>query len=75
MGKKLRWNAVKVSYSWRCASAAMVSKTNEDLPDPETPVKTVILRLGICSEMSLQVVLMRAGNGDVIGHLFRPGRL
>jgi hypothetical protein len=29
----------------------MVSKTIEDLPDPETPVKIVILRFGIRNEM------------------------
>jgi hypothetical protein len=41
---------LKVSYSCRCASAAMVSNTMEDLPEPETPVKMVIFRLGMRSE-------------------------
>ena len=31
----------------RCDSAAMVSKTSDDLPEPETPVKTVSRRLGM----------------------------
>jgi hypothetical protein len=30
----------------RCDSAAMVAKTSELLPEPETPVKTVSRRLG-----------------------------
>jgi hypothetical protein len=34
----------------RCDSAAMAPKTSEDLPDPDTPVKTVSRRLGISSE-------------------------
>src|SRR5258705_14081 len=33
----------------------MVSKTIEDLPEPDTPVKMVILRFGIRSEMSLRL--------------------
>jgi hypothetical protein len=36
----------------RCDSAAMVPKTSEDLPDPETPVKTVIARFGMSTETS-----------------------
>src|SRR5699024_7554999 len=36
-----------VSLISRCDSAAIVSKTSEVLPEPETPVKTVSLRLGI----------------------------
>src|SRR6266508_1491970 len=38
---------LNVSYSCRCASVAMVSKTMDDLPEPETPVKMVILRFGM----------------------------
>ncbi len=34
----------------RWLSAAMVPKTSDDFPDPETPVNTVILRLGMSSE-------------------------
>src|SRR5258708_32424552 len=33
----------------------MVSKTIEDLPEPATPVKMVILRFGMRSEMSLRL--------------------
>ena len=54
-GRKLRTNAVKVSLSWRCASAAMVSKTSDDLPEPETPVNTAIFRLGMRSGTSLRL--------------------
>jgi AcrR family transcriptional regulator len=36
----------------RCDSAATVPKTSDDLPDPETPVKTVSRRLGMSSETS-----------------------
>src|SRR5688572_9005152 len=42
---------LKVSYSCRCASVAMVSNTMDDLPDPETPVKIVILRFGMRREI------------------------
>src|SRR5512145_640507 len=49
-GKKLRTNMLKFSLSRRCASVAMVSKTMDDFPEPDTPVKMVILRLGILSE-------------------------
>ena len=37
----------KVSFSSRLDLAAMVSSTNDDLPEPETPVTTVIWCLGI----------------------------
>ncbi|HXM46136.1 MAG TPA: hypothetical protein VN924_33195 [Bryobacteraceae bacterium] len=43
-------NMLKFSFIWRCASVATVSKTIDDLPEPETPVKIVILRLGMRSE-------------------------
>ena len=39
----------------RCDSAAMVSKTSELLPEPETPVKTVRRRFGISMLMSLRL--------------------
>src|SRR5690554_1448943 len=39
----------------RWDSAAMVSKTRELLPEPDTPVKTVSRRLGISTEMSLRL--------------------
>ena len=41
----------KLSYSWRCASVAIVSNTTDDLPEPDTPVKIVICA-GMRSEMS-----------------------
>ncbi|GIN10112.1 hypothetical protein J32TS2_41250 [Shouchella clausii] len=41
---------LKFSFSKRVDSAAMVSKTIDDLPDPETPVKMVIFRLGMRNE-------------------------
>ena len=48
-------NRLKFSYSWRWASVAMVSNTIDDLPEPDTPVKIVILRLGMRSETSLRL--------------------
>jgi hypothetical protein len=39
----------------RWDSAAMVPNTSELLPDPETPVKTVILRLGSSTLTSLRL--------------------
>lgn len=47
--------AVYVSLISRCDSAAMVPKTREDLPEPETPVKTVSRRLGMSSETSTRL--------------------
>jgi hypothetical protein len=37
------------------ANVAMVSNTIDDFPEPETPVKIVIRRFGIRSEMSLRL--------------------
>src|SRR5579859_2610273 len=54
-GRKLRTNILKFSLSKRCASAAMVSKTSDDLPEPDIPVKMVILRLGIFKVTSLRL--------------------
>ena len=39
----------------RCDSAAIVSNTSEDLPDPLTPVKTVRRRFGISTLMFLRL--------------------
>jgi hypothetical protein len=36
----------------RCDSAAIVPNTSEDLPEPETPVNTVIARFGMSTETS-----------------------
>ena len=41
-----------VSLIRRCDSAATVSKTSEDLPDPDTPANTVRRRFGIVTETS-----------------------
>ena len=52
LGRKFWMKAVWDSLSSRCDSAAMVPKTSEDLPDPETPVKTVICFFGMSTETS-----------------------
>src|SRR3954454_23139349 len=54
-GRKLRTNILKFSFSRRWASLAIVSKTIDDLPEPETPVKIVILRLGMRSDTFLRL--------------------
>ena len=41
-----------VSLISRRDSAAMVSKTSDDLPEPDTPVTTVSLRLGMSTDTS-----------------------
>ena len=43
----------------RCDSAAIVSKTSELLPEPETPVNTVSLRFGM-STLTFLRLLTRA---------------
>lgn len=45
----------KVSLSSRRLSAAMVSRHREDFPEPDIPVKTVILPLGILRETDLRL--------------------
>ncbi len=47
--------ALYVSLRRRCDSAAMVSKTSELLPDPDTPVNTDSLRLGMSRLMFLRL--------------------
>src|SRR5512134_3483201 len=49
-GRKFRTNMLKFSLSRRCDSVAIVSNTMDDFPEPETPVKMVILRFGMRSE-------------------------
>src|SRR3954453_7396170 len=39
----------------RCPSAKMVSKANDDLPDPDRPVKTIMASRGRSSETSLRL--------------------
>src|SRR5215213_8712574 len=46
---------LKFSNSCRCASVAIVSNTTDDFPEPETPVKIVISRLGIRRSTSLRL--------------------
>ena len=48
-------NEGKVSLSSRLDLAAMVSSTNDDFPEPETPVTTVICLLGILRLRSLRL--------------------
>src|SRR5262245_11733451 len=43
-------NRLKFSLSSRWASLAIVSNTIDDFPEPETPVKIVILRFGMRRE-------------------------
>ena len=50
----------------RCDSAAMVPKTSELLPEPETPVKTVSRRFGQLDVDVLEVVLPRAVHADQV---------
>ncbi|MEY9484860.1 hypothetical protein RKD26_000654 [Streptomyces calvus] len=46
---------MNVSLSCRCDSTAMVSKTTDDFPDPETPVNTVSRPFGMRSVTSLRL--------------------
>ena len=45
-----------------------MSNTIDDFPEPETPVKIVIFRLGIAKRDVLQVVLARAADLDEFVH-------
>ena len=47
LGMKPWTNALYVSLISRCDSAAMVPKTRELLPEPDTPVNTVSRRFGM----------------------------
>src|SRR5690606_29849946 len=47
--------ALYVSLISRWDSAAIVSNTSDDFPDPETPVKTEIRRFGISTETSFRL--------------------
>jgi hypothetical protein len=46
---------LKFSFSNRVDSAAIVSKTIDDLPDPDTPVKIVIFRFGMRKDTFLRL--------------------
>ena len=50
LGRYCCTNEGNVSFSSLRDLAAMVSSTSEDLPEPDTPVNTVILYFGIRSE-------------------------
>src|SRR5690242_20118538 len=52
VGMKPWTKALYVSLISRCDSAAIVPKTSELLPEPETPVNTVNLRFGMSRLMS-----------------------
>ena len=47
LGRYCCTKAGKVSLSSRRDSAAIVSRQSDDLPEPETPVKTVIFFFGM----------------------------
>ncbi|MED1801201.1 hypothetical protein P4307_11755 [Brevibacillus porteri] len=51
----MRTNMLKFSFSNRVDSAAIVSKTIDDLPEPDTPVKIVIFRLGMRKDTFLRL--------------------
>jgi hypothetical protein len=55
VGMKPWMKALYVSLISRCDSAAIVSNTNELLPEPETPVNTVSRRFGISMLTSLRL--------------------
>jgi hypothetical protein len=51
-GRRFCRKAEYVSLISRCDSAAMVSNTSDDFPDPDTPVTTVSRRFGMSSDTS-----------------------
>jgi hypothetical protein len=55
VGMKPCRNALYVSLIRRWDSAAIVPKTSELFPDPETPVNTVSRRFGIATLMSFRL--------------------
>jgi hypothetical protein len=55
VGMKPCTKALYVSLIMRCDSAAIVSKTSELFPEPETPVNTVSRRFGISMLTSLRL--------------------
>jgi hypothetical protein len=54
-GMKPCTKALYVSLIIRCDSAAIVPKTSDDLPEPDTPVNTVSRRFGISTLTSLRL--------------------
>jgi hypothetical protein len=69
LGRKFCTNAVCVSLSSRWDSAAMVPKTSDDLPEPETPVKTVIFFLGMSRETFLRLFSRAPRTSMLVTHL------
>jgi len=61
-GRKFCTNVENVSLSRRWDFRAIVSNTSDDFPEPETPVKTVMLHRG-CRRDVLEVVLRAPGPG------------
>ena len=59
----------------RCDSAAIVPKTSELLPEPETPVKTVRRRFGISTLTSLRLLTRAPVHPDQVMAVGRVGRL
>src|ERR1700761_9355032 len=55
VGMKPCTNALYVSLTSRCDSAAIVPNTSELFPDPDTPVNTVSRRLGSATLTSLRL--------------------
>src|SRR3954471_10403200 len=80
-GRKPRMKRLKFSYSCRCASVAIVSKTMDDFPEPETPVKMVICRFGMRSVTSFRLfsraprISMDAVMGGRSFYAYHPGHL
>jgi hypothetical protein len=66
-------NAVYVSLISRRDSAAMVPKTSDDLPEPETPVKTVSRRLGMSTQTSARL-FSRAPRTSMVSWLSAAAR-
>ena len=48
---------IRLSTYLLCPSAYIVSKANEDFPEPDNPVKTINLSLGISKSHFLSYVL------------------
>src|SRR6478609_3814672 len=76
VGMKPCTKALYVSLIIRCDSAAIVPKTSELLPEPETPVNTVSRRFGI-SMLTFLRLFSRAMHADhiVVVGIVQRGRL
>ncbi len=56
-GSRLRVNGGNVSVSWNPASAAIVSNTSDDLPDPDTPTNTTTRPRGTSTSRDLRLLI------------------